>query len=267
MTKILNRRRVLRGMFQGTALAVAIPRLEMMLNNNGTAWAQTGNPVPRRFGVWAKANGTFLNDWMPKQTGKGYVMPPQLAPLASVRDHFSVLSGLDVPDRGTQAGRGHSGQHTILMNAVGQQSSPTTTWVGGPSIDQLVAAKLPTASRKSIHLGTAGGPPPEIETPFHWWSHNGKDSPNVCNYNCREAFDMLFKGANLPQPGMTPAPAPTGPGLDVTAKSKQSVLDYCKQDADDLLKLVGTTDQQRLKQHLEGIFEIERRLKAATVAG
>jgi Protein of unknown function (DUF1552) len=266
MKNILNRRRVLRGIFQGTTIAVSLPRLEMMLNNNGTAWAQTGTPVPRRFGVWAKANGVHINDWVPKQTGKAYTIPPQLAPLAPVRDHFSVLSGLDLPDIGQQALRGHCGQHTILMNGVGMATSPTTIWVTGKSIDQLVAEKLPAASRKSIHLGTSGGPPPEVESPFHWWSHNGKDSPNVCNYNCREVFDMLFKGAKLPQPG-TPTPPAAPGGIDVTAKAKQSVLDYCKQDADDLLKIVGTADKRRLNQHLEGIFEIEQRLKAATAAG
>lgn len=265
MKNTLSRRRVLRGMFQGTAIAVALPRLEMMLNNNGNAWAQTGSPVPSRFGVWAKANGVHFARWVPQSTGKGYQLTPQLMPLAPVKEHFSILTGLNIPRIGANPARGHSAMNTILMTGVGMTGGDQTYTAAAKSIDQIVAELLPATPRKSLHLGVASGPGQEPGTAFHWWSHNGPNSPNMANYNCKEVFDLLFTGAKLPEPGKPMQPA--GNVVDGTLKSKQSVLDYCKQDADDLLKVVGSNDQKRLKQHLEGIFEIEQRLKSATAAG
>ena len=77
--KLLNRRRVLRGVLGGTALGIALPRLDFMLNDHGDAWAQ-GTPLPLRFGVWALANGVHLQRWNPSATGPGYELPAQLMP-------------------------------------------------------------------------------------------------------------------------------------------------------------------------------------------
>ena len=41
----LTRRRVLRGMFNGDAISVALPLLDVFLNENGTALAN-GAPMP-----------------------------------------------------------------------------------------------------------------------------------------------------------------------------------------------------------------------------
>lgn len=263
MTKILSRRRVLRGALQGATFAVALPRLEMMLNNNGTAWAQNGMPVPSRFGVWAKANGVHFARWVPSATGKNYQLTPQLMPLAPVKEHFSILTGLDLPSIGANPQRGHSAMNTILMTGVGMTGGDQTYTAAAKSIDQIVAEKLPMTPRKSIHIGIASGPGQEPGTAFHWWSHNGPNSPNVCNYSCKEVFDLLFTSAK------PPAPMPGQPSTTPTIgrNSNQSVIDYVKADADDLMKTLGTQDQKRLKQHMEGIFEIDRRIKAATAAG
>jgi hypothetical protein len=46
-----GRRILLRGLFQGSAVAVAIPFLDCMLDNSGRAFAATGNKIPHRFGT------------------------------------------------------------------------------------------------------------------------------------------------------------------------------------------------------------------------
>ena len=43
----MNRRRVLRGLLDGTAVCVALPLLNCFLNGNGTAMAD-GSPLPVR---------------------------------------------------------------------------------------------------------------------------------------------------------------------------------------------------------------------------
>src|SRR5439155_20080347 len=66
----LDRRRMLQGMVAGVPIAIALPRLDAMLDGNGLAYAG-GRPLPRRFGVWAFANGVHLDRWVPKKTGRG----------------------------------------------------------------------------------------------------------------------------------------------------------------------------------------------------
>ena len=48
-TKMWTRRRVLRGMLAGGAVTVGLPVFDCLLNDNGTAFADTGAPLPTRF--------------------------------------------------------------------------------------------------------------------------------------------------------------------------------------------------------------------------
>ena len=50
--KHVTRRSVLRGVLGGSAIGVALPFLDCFLNENGTAMAATGAPIPVRFGTW-----------------------------------------------------------------------------------------------------------------------------------------------------------------------------------------------------------------------
>ncbi len=52
LIKMLTRRRVLRGMLAGGAVTVGLPILDCVLNDNGTAFADTGAPLPTRFASW-----------------------------------------------------------------------------------------------------------------------------------------------------------------------------------------------------------------------
>jgi hypothetical protein len=249
-----DRRRLLRGVVSGTAVAVALPRLEVMLDGNGEAWA-AGGPLPRRFGVWAIANGVHLQRWVPATTGPGYELQPQLAPLAPVKEHFTVLTGTNIPPLGANPARGHAAAHTILMTGVGMTGGDQTYTAAGKSIDQMIAEGLPPAPRKSIEVGVATGPGQEPGTAFHWWSHNGPNSPNICSYSCQEVFERLFTGVRRE--------APASGVVDVTARTRTSILDFVKAEADDLMRTLGRPDQIRMQQHLEGIAAIERRLHAS----
>src|ERR1700732_3853004 len=81
----LARRSLLRAM--GTA--VALPFLDAM--------APALSPRPKttpRLGFIYVANGTIQDQWRPATAGTGFQLPPILKPLASVRDHINVLTGL-----------------------------------------------------------------------------------------------------------------------------------------------------------------------------
>jgi hypothetical protein len=261
MTTRISRRKVLRGMLAGVTTVVSLPRLDAMLNGNGTAYA-AGGPLPRRFGVWAWANGAHPNLWVPAQTGATWTLTDELMPLASVKDVMTVVSGMHVPHA---PGRGHVGPHTHLMT--GLTTTPVSVTGGslpytasGPSIDQMVAAQIGKGvALPSLQVGVDGSSQGGPGEAGQWWSHNGANAPNPCIYSCRDAFNRLFGGAPAaPMTGTTSPPAP-GPA-DTAAKMRKSILDTVIADTSELQAQLGSTDRARLDQHLTGIREIENRL-------
>src|SRR5688572_18664127 len=114
MPNVLSRRAVLRGSLGGATVAVALPRLQAMLNGNGTAYA-AGDALPRRFGLWCWANGVHLALWVPKATGTEWDPPEQLMPLAAHRSYVSVVSGMETK---YGVGKGHCNTHTNLLTGM-----------------------------------------------------------------------------------------------------------------------------------------------------
>ena len=58
-SKILSRRAALRGLLAtGAAVSIPLPVLDIMLNQNGTAFAQ-GQPLNRRYCTWFFGNGVL----------------------------------------------------------------------------------------------------------------------------------------------------------------------------------------------------------------
>ena len=80
----LSRRVVLRGLFQGATVAVALPYLDCFLNSNGTALA-AGAPLPVRFGTWFWGLGVTPGRWHPTTIGRDYDLPPELIAHSEIR--------------------------------------------------------------------------------------------------------------------------------------------------------------------------------------
>jgi len=247
MAFTINRRRMLRGMAAGVPIAIALPRLDAMLDGNGRAYAN-GRPMPRRFGVWAFANGVHLERWVPKQTGADWELSDELSPLSPIKRHLSVVSGLDLPFDG----RPHAAGNTVLMTSAKIQGIDDVTYTARrASIDQLVAQALAGETPlRSLEIGIADGLPPEKGTAFHWWSHSGPNSPNRCVYSCREIFSRLFGDIAGPDAG----------AAVIAVRERQSILDAVAADARRMSQGLGTSDRPRLEQHLEAIRSIEKRV-------
>src|ERR1700683_4798212 len=94
--KMWTRRRVLRGMLAGGAVTVGLPILDCMLNENGTAFADTGAPIPTRFVAWFWGLGFGEQDWVPKGAGSDYELPWQMAALQPFRKRLNLFSGSNV---------------------------------------------------------------------------------------------------------------------------------------------------------------------------
>src|SRR5215207_1312357 len=87
-----------RTFLRGVGAAVALPMLDAMLPSLGSvvsAANATPQQFPKRMAFVYVPNGVTLPHWTPKETGRDYTLPRILQPLASHKNDFSVLSGLD----------------------------------------------------------------------------------------------------------------------------------------------------------------------------
>jgi len=255
MIKPLNRRTVLRGLLAtGAAVAVPLPLLEIMLNQNGTALAQSATPLSPLYVTWFFGNGSLPGRWKPATPGAGdaWQLSPQLEPLAEHKSHLTVISGLEnmLVQGGNEHPTGSAGATTgapIDGNAV-----------RAASIDQTVADLISTgAPFRSLELGVTPATPNGNPDPLHTVSHNGPNARNNPEYSPQAVFDRIFAGGPLPTPGSDDA--------EQAAKLvnvRKSVLDSVLQDGASLQQRLGATDKQRIEAHLEAIRGIERRLEA-----
>jgi hypothetical protein len=259
MTTTLNRRRLLKGVLGGLAVSVALPPLEAMFNVHGTAYAD-GTGIAKRLGVFFWGNGVKLDRWTPPDTGANWTPSLELAPLMSIKDYVSVVSGMKI-STGNERGH-HAGTVGILSGApmISQPhpNSPYASTFSKPSIDQVAAAVIGQTTRfRSLEVGISRRIVTGEGTTLHYLSHNGPDSFNPAEYDASKVFDRLF-GPDFMPPNSA---APTV--VDATRTLRKSVLDAVSADITGLRQSVGTSDRARLDQHLENIRSIENRLATA----
>jgi len=238
----------------GTAIAVPLPLLDAMLNTNGTALAQTGEALSPLYVTWFFGNGVLPGRWKPASTGAGdaWQLSPQLAPLAEVKSHLTVISGLE--------NRAHTPGFEHPSGSAGATTGATLNGnaVRAPSIDQIVADTISEgALYRSLEVGVTPATPNGNEHTLHSVSHRGPNARNNPEFEPAAVFDRLFKGAGQP--------APTDPEAEAAAKLarvRASVLDSILEDGASLQSRLGASDRQRVEAHLESIRAIERRLGA-----
>ena len=255
----VNRRSFLRSVAFGVPVTIGLPIFDHMLNSNGTAFAQDGAALPRRFGIFFFGNGRGVEPerWNPAQVGATWALSPQLEPLAAYKDSLNILTGMQVTCCNGQGH--HRGTVGILSarNFIEQEAgnAPFRSTFAGPSIDQTIAQAIGAESAfKSIETGVHSRVIGGEGTTLQPLSHNGPDNTNPPEYEPTALFDRIFAGMTFPEPT-------TDPGIIQAATvMKQSVLDNVTQDLNLLRMRVGTTDKARLDQHLENIRAIEQRL-------
>ncbi|MBC8070720.1 MAG: DUF1552 domain-containing protein [Deltaproteobacteria bacterium] len=260
----LHRRTMLRGLAGGSAVALALPLLDAMLDNHGEALAG-GAPLPRRMITWFWGNGVALNDpgnggsglrWTPATQGAGFELTPQLAPFANVRDYLSICSGFRVG----AANPGRRGHHDGCVLFAGHpfvelppNGANYASKFGGPTIDQVAAAAVGSQTfLPSVQLAVSkriiGGEGPTLE----FLSHKGPDEPLQQIFDPREAYNQMFGSFTVPD--------------DPTKPHRLASLDAVKADVERLKMRVGTADRMRLDAHLSSIDQIRSQIDALAPA-
>ncbi len=238
MNRGLSRRALLRGVSRGVPAALALPPLQAMFDGSGRAYAEDRVAVASeaRFVLWFNGNGIPEKFWIPAETGAAFKLTPCLAPLAPFRNDIHVLSGLDnAVTRMPGPGNGHTNSMGSLMCCAPFNGRGA----GGPSIDQMIAAKVGGASRfRSLQVGVASESFGEsMQRNMSWVAQNRPLPPELLPHRL---FDRLFGQREM----------------GWVARQK-SVLDAVRADALSLRAGLGKADRDRLDDHLGSVRELE----------
>ncbi|HYO98491.1 MAG TPA: DUF1552 domain-containing protein [Polyangiaceae bacterium] len=253
LSKPLNRRTLLRGVLAtGTAIAIPLPLLDAMLNQNGTAYAQTGVALKPVYVTWFFGNGVLPTRWKPAKTGSGaaWELSEQLRPLAAFKSHLTVISGL--AQKITVGSTHPAGSASATTGAPLKSNSASAK-----SIDQIVADIIGKDTPfKSLEIGVTPATPNGVPNSLHTVSHTGLNAPKYPEFDPQKIFTRLFGGATTP-------PTPAGDAQAAKrAAVRGSILDATLADGMALSQRLGAADKLRLEQHLEGVRALERRLQS-----
>jgi hypothetical protein len=198
----------------------------------------------------------------PEATGPGYPTPPMLQPLESLKDDFTVITGLEnMPGKPDGPGDHAAGTCAFITCAHARKSE--TDILLGVSADQIAAAQIGKLTRlPSLQVGIDGG-------------STAGDCDN--GYSCAYARNISWAGPTTPLPKITNPqqifdqifagfdPMASQADLEKRRAYNQSVLDSVTRDATSLSGKLGATDRGKLDQYMTGVRELERRIADTSV--
>jgi hypothetical protein len=240
-----------RKFLQGLATTLAMPSMASL---RAATPAAGGSPLRMAF-VYIP-NGVNLDLWRPSGNGN---LSETLSPLAGLRDHFSVLRGLDHEKafaNGDGAGDHARANATFLTGCQARKTAGADIRVG-VSVDQIAAQQIGHLTRvPSLELSTD---PPR------------RSGQCDSGYSCAYQFNLSWRGES------TPAPAERDPRLvfeklfgsgnalqDQRRRARQqSILDFVKDDAKRLNRRLDGGDRAKMDEYLTAVRDVERRIGQA----
>ena len=245
----LPRRTVLRGL----GASVALPLLDAMVPA-ASALARTAATPKRRFGTVYVPNGMAMEYWTPATEGRGFELTPILQPLAAFQDQMTVVSGL----RGywTPA---HAGASTTFLTGAAGVAGETAP-VADTSMDQILAqeygqatelASLQLAIDARANAGQCSGGHSCVYTNTICW--RSRTTPLPMENNPRVVFEMLFGDTGSTDPAVRKA----------RLSKDASLLDSVTERAANLSRELGGSDRAKLRQYLDAVRDVERRIQMA----
>jgi hypothetical protein len=238
----LSRRRVLRGMLNGSAIAIALPLLDCFLDDNGTAFA-SGAPMPLRFGTWSWGLGMSEALFVPKKTGANFDLPPEIAPLQPIQRHINLFTNYRVFKDAAPNLCHHTGW-VILRTGIAPLTAINRP---GETLDVTVARKIGSATRFQNLSATATG---DVRDSFSYENGNTLNTPEFSPIRFyRRLFGTDFQNPNASE--FKPDPH---------VMVRKSVLSGVLEESKALNKGLGSDDRARLDQYFTGLRDLERRM-------
>ena len=182
-------------------------------------------------------------------------MGPLLAPLEPHKDKIVLFDGLNMDIAGEGPGGPHQrGMASVLTGAeinsgdfVGGDGR-RAGWASGPSIDQFAAARLqPATPLTTLELGVRV----KQAIPRTRIIYRGADQPIPPQNDPVAAYERVFGqfGGSEDQRAS-----------EMRILRRRSVLDFIRQDFQNLRRRVTQEDAQKLDQYAESLRDLERRL-------
>ncbi|MCE9557811.1 MAG: DUF1552 domain-containing protein [Armatimonadetes bacterium] len=252
---MISRRTLLKGL--GTT--VALPTLEAMLPL--TAMASSAPKQAVRMAFLFVPNGMSMNEWTPKTSGALGELPDVLRPLMAQKSKISVLTGLSQVNAAAMGdGPGdHARSAATWLTGVHIKKSSGSDIKAAISVDQVAAEKLGKLTKfASLELGCErGGLSGDCDSGYSCAyssaiSWRGEHTPIAKEVNPRLVFERLFGSSE----GYDNAES-----RSIRSRYNTSILDFVAADATSLRGKLGDRDRKKLDEYLEGVRDIEQRVK------
>lgn len=258
-TTRISRRTLLRG----AGITMGLPLLEAMLPRTALGGARNARQTPVRMAFLYTPNGMHMPDWMPPHRGDEFEVPPILEPLARFKSEMTMFGGLTL--NGARALGDGGGDHARSVAAYLTGAHPKKTdgadIYNGVSVDQVAAEKIGDRTKlASLELGL---------------ERSAKAGNCDSGYSCVYTSNMSWRSPTSPvAKEVDPAAVfdrlfghfTADTSLQNQSKRDRyqaSVLDLVREDAQDLSRMLGVKDRQKLDEYLYAVRDLERRIASA----
>ena len=249
-----------RTFLRGVGVTIALPLLDAMVPAL-TAAAKTPAAGTMRVGFFYVPNGMYLPNFHPAGPGgKDFAITPILQPLAGLREHMTVVTGLS--NNGVishnEGGGVHTRAHAGWLNGILPKRTEGADVTVGKTIDQFAADKLgEDTSLRSLELTTES---------------------NFQVGNCENGYSCSYLNSTSWRTATTPLPHERDPrvvfqrlfgdGGSVQARLAQmqrnrSVLDSVADSMARLKSRLGVSDRGTVSEYLDSVREVEQRIQRA----
>ena len=250
--KALPRRTFLRGM----GVTLALPLLDAMVPSLTAAAKTPANPARlRRLGYVYMPMGCDLARWTPPGEQTLEALSPSLSSLAPVKEHVTAISNLELQNAypGT-----HATSNASFLSAARAKRTESADYYLGTTADQIAAkqigqeTQLPSLEMSMDLLATVGqcdnGYACVYQNNLSWSSPT---TPLPAEAHPRIIFERLFgEGGSVAE-------------RRAALRTRASLLDSVTDEIARLQNKLGPGDQAKVRQYLDTVREVERRIQKA----
>ena len=243
-----------RTFLRGVGATLALPLLESMVSA-ATPLARTAAAPVRRLGFVFMPMGCDQSRWTPSGDAKLGELPPILRSLAPVKEHVTVVSGLELQNAYPGS---HATSNSAFLSAAKAKLTESSDYYLGTTVDQIAAqqigqqTRLPSLELAMDHLQVVGqcdnGYACAYQNNLSWSSPT---TPIPAEAHPRIVFESLFgEGGSKAE-------------RRAASHRRASLLDSFTSDLARLQRALGPGDRARVGQYLETVREVERRIQKA----
>jgi hypothetical protein len=245
-----------RTFLRGVGAAIALPWLDAMRPALSAATVS-----PQRLGFFYVPNGMYLPNFHPVGNGgTSFELTPVLTPLAPVREHVVVISGLsNMPVLANDQGGGvHTRNHAGWLSGVLPKRTEGANITSAKTADQYAADKLGAETPlRSIEL--------TLESNFQVGNCEA-------GYSCAYLNSTSWRAPNAPLPHegdpRVVFQRMFGDGGSVASrleemKKDRSILDSVMESVAEVRKRLGVSDRTVMADYLDSVREVEQRIVRA----